>query len=220
LNESILNQLSKYTLLFVENEKGIRENFHEFFNLLFKKVYVAVDGIEALEIFNKRKLDLIITDIKMPNMDGIELVKEIRKVDSEISIVIISAHTDVELLLSSIPLKLIEYIVKPLNQNKLLEIFDTFISINKSKEQFIFNKEKNQITINDTIHSLTYKENIFLDKLINGNKVLTYDEIEFDVWDGKHMSQNALRLFVKNLRKKLSLDFIKNIANQGYILNR
>ena len=220
MNESILNQLSKYTLLFVENEKGIRENFHEFFNLLFKKVYVAVDGIEALEIFNKRKLDLIITDIKMPNMDGIELVKEIRKVDSEISIVIISAHTDVELLLSSIPLKLIEYIVKPLNQNKLLEIFDTFISINKSKEQFIFNKEKNQITINDTIHSLTYKENIFLDKLINGNKVLTYDEIEFDVWDGKHMSQNALRLFVKNLRKKLSLDFIKNIANQGYILNR
>jgi DNA-binding response OmpR family regulator len=218
LNESILNQLSKYTLLFVENEKGIRENFQEFFNLLFKKVYVAVDGVEALEIFNNNKIDFIITDIKMPNMDGIELVKEIRKVDSKIAIVIISAHTEVELLLSSIPLQLIDYIVKPINQNKLFKIFEIFLSINKKKEQFIFNKEKNQIIIDDIIHNLSYKENIFLDKIINGNKVVTYDEIEFDVWDGKPMSQNALRLFIKNLRKKLSIDIIKNIANQGYIL--
>lgn len=218
MNESILNQLSKYTLLFVENEKGIRENFQEFFNLLFKKVYVAVDGVEALEIFNNNKIDFIITDIKMPNMDGIELVKEIRKVDSKIAIVIISAHTEVELLLSSIPLQLIDYIVKPINQNKLFKIFEIFLSINKKKEQFIFNKEKNQIIIDDIIHNLSYKENIFLDKIINGNKVVTYDEIEFDVWDGKPMSQNALRLFIKNLRKKLSIDIIKNIANQGYIL--
>ncbi|MEA2018058.1 MAG: response regulator [Campylobacterota bacterium] len=219
MNESILNQLSKYTLLFVENEKGIRENFQEFFNLLFKKVYVAVDGVEALEVFNNSKPDLIITDIKMPNMDGIELVKSIREVDSKVSIVIISAHTDVELLLSSIPLNLIEYIVKPLNQNKLFEIFEIFLSKHKNKSEYIFNKDKNQISIDGTTYSLSYKENIFLDKLINGNKVVTYDEIEFDMWDGKPMSQNALRLFIKNLRKKLSVDFIKNIANQGYILN-
>ena len=219
MNESILNQLSKYTLLFVENEKGIRENFHEFFNLLFKKVYVAIDGVEALDSYNNNKPDLIITDIKMPNMNGIELVEEIRKVDAKVSIVIISAHTEVELLLSSIPLKLIEYVVKPLNQDKLFEIFEIFLLNNKEKKEFIFNKEKNQIIINDTIHSLSCKENIFLDKIINGNKVVTYDEIEFDVWDGKPMSQNALRLFIKNLRKKLSIDFIKNIANQGYILN-
>lgn len=219
MNESILNQLGNYSLLFVENEKGIRENFKEFFSLLFKEVFVAVDGVDGLETYCKNKPDLIITDIKMPNMDGISLVKEIRKIDKDVSIVVISAHTDVEFLLSSIPLNLIEYIVKPLNETKLLDIFEIFLEEKTSVENYIYHKDKNQIEVGGIIHTLTCKENLFLDKIINGKRVITYDEIELDIWDGKIMSQNALRLFIKNLRKKIPENLIKNIPNRGYILH-
>ncbi len=221
MNDHILNQLKDYTLLFVENEKGIRENFAEFFNLLFKEVYIACDGIEALESYGQNKPDLIITDIKMPNMDGIELIKNIREKDKEISVVVISAHTDVEFLLSSIPLNLIEYIVKPLTQEKLFTIFELFLSSGTLKNKdFIFDENKNQTSVDGEIFDLSLKESIFISKLINNDRILSYDEIECDIWDGKIMSQNALRLFIKNLRKKLPKDYIRNIPSQGYILNQ
>ena len=218
MNDILLNKLKNYTLLFVENEKGIRENFEQFFNLLFKEVYIANDGIEAFEIYKDNKLDLIITDIKMPNMDGIELVKKIRQENNDISIVIISAHTDVEYLLQSISLNLIEYIVKPLSEEKLFNMFDKFLP--KENNKFNLNIAKNQISIDKELFYLSLKETMFLDKLIQSNRIISYHEIECDLWEGKIMSQNALRLFIKNLRKKLPKDLIKNIPNQGYILNR
>lgn len=215
--DKILHQLQNYTLLFVENEIGIRENFFEYFSLIFKKVYMASDGLEAYEIYKNNKPNLIITDIKMPNMDGIELVKKIRKEDETTNIIIISAHTDTQYFLQSIPLGLIEYIVKPLNETKLEKVFEQFL-LKVGTQSYTYNKEKNEIIFNNEVHILTFKENIFLDKIINGNRIIRYEEIECDIWENKHMSSNALRIFIKNLRKKLPHGFIKNVTNQGYSL--
>ena len=222
MNDTILNKLKDYTLLFVENEKGIRENFSEFFTLLFKETYIASDGVEALELYKINKPNLIITDIKMPNMDGIELVKTIREDDMDTSIVVISAHTNLDFLLSSIPLNLIQYVIKPLNEEKLFEIFTIFlekISKNTINQNFYFNADKNQLTVNNEIFDLSLKEKLFIQKLLEKDSIISYDEIEHDIWEGKFMSQNALRLFIKNLRKKLPANFIRNIPNQGYIVN-
>lgn len=218
MNNNILNKLSNYTLLFVENEKGIRDNFSEYFNLLFKEVYIGEDGEDGYLLYEKYKPDLIITDIKMPKMSGIELVSKVRQIDAKTSIVIISAHTEVELLLQSIPLSLIEYVIKPLNSEKLNSIFTKFLNT-KIDTSFVYNKEKSEVLLEGELHKLNYKENLFLDKLANQNRIISYDEIEFDIWDGKEMSQNALRLFIKNLRKKLPKDYIKNVPNHGYCKN-
>jgi len=215
LDSDILNRLKDYTLLFVENEKGIRDNFTQYFELVFKKVYVAVDGVEALKLYKEHKPHLIITDIKMEKMDGIALTKEIRKDNKSIPIVIISAHTEVELLLQSIPLNLIDYIVKPLNQEKLTKIFKKFLEL-KEDQSFSYSYEKSEVFYDEKPHKLSLKENIFLNKILNENRIISYNEIELELWDGKEMSQNALRLFIKNLRKKLPKDIIKNIQNQGY----
>jgi DNA-binding response OmpR family regulator len=220
LNDIILNKLKDYTLLFVENEKGIRDNYRDLFNLLFKEVNVACDGEDALTIFKTKNFDLIITDIKMPKMDGIELIKNIRKVNTSISIIIISAHTNVELLLSSIPLNLISYIVKPINEEKLFEAFENFIN-NKSEDTtftFEYDKEKSQISFFDKTYDLSLKESRLIHKLRGSKRIISYEEIENELWQDNSMSQNALRLFMKNLRKKLPKKTIKNIPNQGYIL--
>lgn len=215
LDNDIIESLKHYTLLFVENEKGIRENFKEFFELLFQKVYIAVDGEDGFSQYQNHKPDLIITDIKMPKLDGIEFVKKIRKENKDIPIVIISAHTETELLLQSVSLHLLQYVVKPLNEKKLFKIFEEFLEL-QTPIEFQYDKDKSEIVVDDISHTLSLKENLFLDKLINQNRIISYEEIELDIWDGKEMSQNALRLFIKNLRKKLPQDFIKNIPNQGY----
>lgn len=215
MDNDIIKQLSNYTLLFVENESGIRKNFEEYFRLLFKDVFIAVDGVEGLEQYNKNHPDFIITDIKMPKMDGIEMVQKIRKNNLTIPIVIISAHTEIELLLQSIPLNLIKYIVKPLNQIKLDEVFNLFINYNNTTT-FEYNQNKSETYLNGETHTLSLKENLFLDKIINQNRVISYEEIELDIWSGAQMTHNALRVFIKNLRKKLPENFIKNIPNHGY----
>lgn len=211
-----LKDLNNYSLLLVENEKGIRENLYDYFSLLFENVFAAKDGVEALELYSSNDIDLIITDIKMPNMDGIELVKVIRQQDTKIKIIIISAHTDVDFLLQSIPLKLIEYVVKPLNEMKISNILKKFLEEKESNNTFEYFKERCEIITDGVIHALSIKENIFLDKLINENRIISYEEIEENIWEDKQMSQNALRVFIKNLRKKLPKNFIKNIPNYGY----
>lgn len=199
-----LNKLKHYTLLFVEDEQGIRENLQEYFSLMFQEVFVACDGVEALEIFHEESIDLVITDLKMPNMTGIELVKEIRKEDQITDIIIASAHTDVEFLLSSIPLGLVDYVVKPLTEEKIMTVLEKFA---------------NTKTIALDEKDFSTKELKFLEVFGNQNRVITYDEIEQHIWGDKFMSQNALRVFIKNLRKKLPEDTIKNVSNQGYMVN-
>jgi len=215
--DKLIAQLKDYTLLFIENEIGIRENFKEYFELIFKNVYLGIDGVDGYEKYKEYKPDLIITDIKMPNMNGIELVQKIRQEDQETQIIVISAHTDVEYLLSCVPLGLIKYIVKPLNEEKLFHVFNTFVNSHKNNI-YVYDKENSQITFDSETHILNYKENMLVDKLVNQNKVISYDEIECDIWDNKEMSPNALRIFIKNLRKKLPEGFIKNITNLGYKL--
>ncbi|HFU74666.1 MAG TPA: response regulator [Arcobacter sp.] len=215
--DNIFDQLSDYTLLFVENEEGIRKNFEEYFSMIFKEVYIASNGEIAYKLYQKHNPNLIITDIKMPIMDGITLVEKIRQKDDTTQIVIISAYTDVEFLLNSIPLGLIEYIVKPLNEKKMIEVFKKFLSA-KNDSKYIYEKENNTIVFDGISYELTLKENQFIEKLVSGIRVISYEEIEVDIWGGKHMSSNALRIFIKNLRKKLPEGFIQNVTNQGYKL--
>ncbi len=224
MNQNFLNSLSSYTLLFVENEKGIRDNLEEILSLYFKKVHIAIDGQDGLEKYKKYAPDLIITDVKMPYMSGIQMLQEIRKIDQKTDIVIISAYTEVDDILTSVELNLLKYIVKPITQTKLEEVFELFLSKNKRSNLLslssncIYNQSKNSITYDGEEFLLTNKENNFIQLLLEKNALVTYDEIEDKLWNGKKMSQNALRLFIKNLRKKIPLDLIKNIQNEGYLI--
>ncbi|WP_412728026.1 response regulator transcription factor [Arcobacter sp. 15-2] len=190
---------------------------------LFKNTFAAKDAAIAYELYLEHKPDLIITDIKMPRENGIELIKRIRLHDSKTRVIIASAHTDLEYMLEATKLHLIKYIIKPMTEDKLMEALLDFIKSHTKNHIYtinhntLYNYNQSTITTEQTIFNLTKKENEFLKMLITKNRIITYEEIENQIWDDEFiMTQNALRLFIKNIRKKLPAQSIKNIQGSGY----
>lgn len=227
MQNDFINKLNAFTVLYAEDEDGIRNNIQEILQHLFKEVYSAKNASEAYMKYLETNPDLIITDIKMGNETGIDLVKKIRKSDSKTRIIITSAFTDLEYLLQATELHLIKYIVKPITQDKLMEALEAFVnSYDNSKiynliPNWIFDYSKAIVSNGKEEFTLTKKENTFLKLLISKNRIITYEELETNIWDEDSvMTSNAMRLFVKNFRKKLPENFLKNIQGVGYKLVR
>lgn len=111
--------MKRFTVLCVEDEPNIRMNMIEILNEYFGNVISAKDGKEALEKFGNNKIDLLITDIKMPKIDGFELIEKVRAANSDIPILIMSAYTESEYFVRSIKLKVDGYIIKPIDFKQL-----------------------------------------------------------------------------------------------------
>ena len=109
-------------LLFVEDDTMSREIMQEILQEYFLEVIVAKDGKEGLEMFKNNQVDVIFTDISMPKMNGIEMIKEIRKLDEDIPVVIVSAYNESEYLINSIKLSVCDYLLKPINASALEEL--------------------------------------------------------------------------------------------------
>ena len=90
-------QAKDLSILYVEDNKKLSENATKFLKKFFDTVFTAYDGKEGLEKFKKHNTDIVITDIKMPNMDGMELSKHIKKINSATKIIIMSAFDDTKL---------------------------------------------------------------------------------------------------------------------------
>lgn len=225
MNKTLISKLSNFTLLYVEDEEGIRKNINEILKHLFKEIYVAKNAKEAFNLYESKKPDLIITDIRMPNETGIELIKKIRKTDSKIRVIITSAFTDLDYMLEATELHLVKYIVKPITEVKLNEALEAFIKSYDSarvynlSEGWLFDESKSLIQNKTEEFKLTKKENQFLKLLIQKSRIITYEEMENIIWNEDNiMTQNAMRLFIKNFRKKLPNNALRNVQGTGYRL--
>jgi len=225
MNQELLGKLSNFSLLYAEDEEGIRNNIQEILQYLFKDLYLAKNGEEAYKIYSEKKPDLIITDIKMPKMNGIELIRKIRKHDSKVRIVIVSAHTDLEYMMNAVELHLVKYIIKPITEGKLVEALDAFVDsfegtkLHNLMPSWIFDEANSVVKGPKEEFMLTKKECTFLALLIKKNRIITYTEMENLIWNEDNiMTANAMRLFTKNFRKKLPPDTLKNVQGIGYQL--
>lgn len=110
----------KLTVLIVEDNVDACALLKSLTELDFKYVHTAKDGCEGIELFQKYKPDIVLTDIEMPCMSGIEMLTQIRKSSSQSLVVFLSAYSDVEMLLQAIDLKADAYLVKPFSYRELL----------------------------------------------------------------------------------------------------
>jgi YesN/AraC family two-component response regulator len=151
------NNLKNLTILYVEDEEMIRQNAVEYLSRICGNVLEAENGIEALEVYKKHQPDIIISDIKMPKMNGLELAERIRKEDKETPIIIATAHTQTDYLLKAVELQLVKYIVKPINSTKLKEALQMALNSSENPvETLVILDEKRQY---DTLNKSLFIKN-------------------------------------------------------------
>ena len=219
--------LSKSSILLAEDDESIRKSFKRILLLYVSEVYEATNGEEAFELYEKNKPDILITDIKMPKLNGLEFIKKIRQVDTKIPIIVTSAYTDQDFLLESIKLSLVEYIVKPMKENDLnrllqecaktlLETCKTHIKLD---DDCSYDYDNKIFTYKGAQVNLTNKEIDFFEILLaHRGTLVTKHEIEDKLYIYEEAPLSALKNLVFKLRKKLNCDIIQTVNKLGYMI--
>lgn len=145
-----------YDLLYVEDEKEVRKNYIEYLGRFFNHIYEASTAEEAYKIYEKKRPSILVVDINLPGMSGIEFMQKIRKNDHTTKAIMLTANSDVETLLSATELKLTKYLVKPVSREDLknalhlvLEEIRDYTTIPnkiiKLKESFYWDQENKKL---------------------------------------------------------------------------
>jgi len=147
------------TLLYVEDNQDAREMTTMILEDFFHRIVVAVDGADGLEKFKENKIDLIITDINMPKCNGIDMCKGIRELDSDVPIVVVSAHNEDNFFIESIEIGVNGFILKPIDIEQLTMVLYSVIQkyryVREAKENLHFLEAYKEATNLSSIVSKT-----------------------------------------------------------------
>lgn len=222
MNYELLKTLK---ILIVEDEKRLAQLLKDALSDSFFSVVIAKDGNEGLKKFKSFKPDIIITDIMMPVCDGLDMTIKIKKLDGNIPIIVLSAHSDKEQLLKAIDIGINKYFIKPFDPEEVIEHINKIAPfLNKKrqvklKEDFMFDNNSMSLYKNTVLINLTKREKEFIHLLIKvNNKVVDSEYIKENLWN-EEVNDERLRTFIKRLRIKTSKDIIENISGQGYLIS-
>lgn len=223
--------VKKYSILYAEDNKEVQTEVVEYLAKYFKEVHVANDGKEALDLYAKKEVDVLLLDIDMPFIDGLDVAKEVRVSNKTIPIIMLTAFVETEKLLCAVKLHLCDYLVKPIDVLAFRKVMKSLITqLHEQKQNIlelddgvIWNKDSKKLHANNKLILLTQKEQKLLDLLIiNKNSCLTFTDIMAKLWEDnfeQEVSIESVKLQVCFLRKKLPKNCIKNVYGKGYILN-
>ncbi len=157
-------------LLYVEDEAIIREQLERLLKRVVKEVVTASNGEEGLLAFKEHHPEIIVTDIKMPQMTGLEMAREIRKLDKSIPIVITTAHSESEFLLEAIEISVSDFLLKPVDTDNLISVIerkshDIILEkeLEKERRRFetILNFQDNMIILTDGLSIVEANKSFF-----------------------------------------------------------
>jgi len=226
----MLGILKNHSILYVEDEPEIQKNIREYLESYFDTVHVASDGKEALSLYNNHHPDVLLLDINLPFLSGLEVAKQVRAKDQAVKIVMLTAHTETEKLLTATELKLTKYLIKPIAPKlfkETMELLASELRLNPSRfinlaSNCIWNKTQEVLRIDDVPVSLTEKEHRLLKLLLEKKgTAVSNEEIMLAVWEdafNNEISGDSVKNQISHLRKKLPNVSINTIYGKGYIL--
>jgi len=175
MNKDLIVKLRKMgsfvSILYIEDDKAVSEQFENLFRKVFKNIDVVSDGDEGLKKYTRQEYDIVITDIEMPNMDGITLIKEIRKINPEQLIVVTSAYNSAKYLQALIEHGVDKFILKPFEMNKLFRDIARIVSI-------MYNKKRSE-QLQEQLQEKVKLNQLLLDNMITPIVVINRDKIHY-----------------------------------------
>lgn len=221
---SILKRLNNIRVLLVEDDLDSAEAIKQSLEICCKSVVWCKNGIDGFEEFKKESFDVVITDINMMGINGLEMIELIKQNAPHIKFIIITAYDNISNFTKSIDLGTHSYLRKPFRieelQTALLTATRQISEILKINDEFSYDFLQNILYKDNQTIEFTKHENALFELLIkNANKIISYDMIENFVWQDRSMSSDALRVCIKKIRQKTSPLKIENISGNGYRLN-
>lgn len=211
-------------ILLLEDNQRLNDLIVKTFTLKGHKVDSFMDGQEAIEaIFNG--YDCYILDINVPSLDGIDILKEIRKTYKSVPAIIISSTIEIETIKKSYAVGCDDYLKKPfyideleLKIERLCKVDDSIVHISND---CTFDVENNILIYQNQEQTLAKKEKLLLNLLAkNMGKTVTFEQIQSYAWEGNVASTDSIRSLVMRLRKKLPPEVIKTLIDEGYCLKK
>ncbi len=215
--------LKNLRVLLVEDEENIARLLKNAIGDSFHSFTLAKDGKDGIEKFLQISPDIVITDINMPRMTGLEMAKELKNINPNIPIIILSAFSEREKLFNAIDVGVAKYFLKPYDPDEILEYISSISDELGSKvielcDGFSFNKTSCALYKDSRFVALTKNENKLITMLIeNEDNILDDETIKASVWNAD-VSDERLRTFVRRLRAKTSKTLIANVKGLGYSL--
>lgn len=218
-------------ILVVEDEIDLLEAIAEGLRIDGYAVDTSEDGEEGLELAVVNDYDLIILDLNLPNMDGLDILKNIRTNDKLTKILILTSRSSIEDRVKGLDLGANDYLIKPFHFDELEARIRCLLRMKFIQEDeelkyknLKINTKSRKAYIADNEIKLTRKEFAILEYLMkNINKTISQEELIDHVWDNSvDMFSNSVRVHINSLRKKLKVkldeDIIKNVVGLGYII--
>ena len=199
------DKLKNFSILFVEDEPEVRESLYALLKIWTPNVYTAADGEEGLTLYREMSPDIIITDIRMPVMDGLEMIDTIRKENSELPIIVTTAFDDKEYLLQSIKQQVNGYLLKPVEKKELKRLLETIAKL------LLFDREQRilqtMIDTDDTIivafsqNEILYTNHTFFDYFQlpgTGNDEAEDEKKKFDAFCTLFLNQDEQEMLAQH----------------------
>ncbi len=176
--KEIIQYAEDITLLYVEDDEDARHELSGLLGIFFKKIIVAKNGKEGMECFKNSDIDLVISDITMPVMNGLEMMHHLKSQGKEFKAIFITASSGKDILLDSIELNIDGYILKPISQVQLITVLSKIINIIHSEKvkqnfdaQLQIELKKQKATIEKQSNTLDFLQNSFYGHLKSTIKI-------------------------------------------------
>jgi len=189
------------SVLFVDDNETIRQLYRRILEKHVNNLYIAKNGHHGLELYQKHKPDLVITDMVMPVMNGLEMVKEIKKIAPDAKFVVMSAYSEKDSFVESIHLGIVGYLMKPVEAKKLLSLIDEFAGITLMKWE-LERKEKKRREAEE-----------FLKKSLAEKEILLR-EVHHRVKNNMQIISSILRMQSRNIDDPKLKDVLQESQNR------